>query len=110
MKFFLYYGIVSMIIAILIGEVGGVNPDTAAIIGLSIPAAIIIAFIAYHLFTHHGRIRARAAAIKQIHEKRIMKENLETWNRMNRKFIRRMEREEEKQIARMGFGDNYSSR
>lgn len=110
MKFFLYYGIVSMIIAILIGEVGDVNPDTAAIIGLSIPAAVIIAFISYHLFTRRGRIRARAAAIAKIHEKRIIEETIKLHNYNNRKLLKRMDREAEKQIARMSLGDNYPSR
>lgn len=109
MKFFLYYGIVSMIIAILIGEVGGVNPDTAAIIGLSIPAAVIIAFISYHLFTRRGRVRSRAAAIKQIREENRELARQSRWRYENRKFLKRLDREREKEINRLGIGNDYPS-
>mgnify|MGYP001104617808 CR=1 FL=1 len=37
---------------------------------------------------------ARAGAIAEAHKKRIMRENLETWNRENRDFIRKSERQE----------------
>lgn len=37
---------------------------------------------------------ARAGAIEEARKKRIMRENLETWNRYNRDFIRKCEMEE----------------
>lgn len=42
----------------------------------------------------------RAAMIEEIRKKRILRENLETWNRMNRGFIRKCEREEAKRRNR----------
>lgn len=38
---------------------------------------------------------ARAGAFEEARKKRIMRENLETWNRYNRGFIRKCEREDD---------------
>lgn len=43
---------------------------------------------------------SRAGAIADAHKKRIIRENLATWNRYNSKFIKKCEREEERALDR----------
>lgn len=43
---------------------------------------------------------ARAGAFEEARKKRIMRENLETWNRYNRGFIRKCEREDAAALSR----------
>ncbi len=43
---------------------------------------------------------ARAAAFEEARKKRIMRENLETWNRYNRGFIKECERDDAAASAR----------
>ena len=47
---------------------------------------------------------ARAGAMAEARKKRIMHENLETWNRENRDFIRKCEREDARRIDQGKFG------
>ncbi len=47
---------------------------------------------------------ARAGAIAEARKKRIMRENLETWNRENRAFIKKCEREDARRIDQGKFG------
>ena len=43
---------------------------------------------------------SRAYAMAEAREKRIMRENLETWNRENRAFIKKCNREEDRKIEK----------
>ena len=52
----------------------------------------------------------RASALKDARSKRIMQENLETWNRYNREFIKKCEREEDRKIDKMLEGYSSTSR
>ncbi len=51
---------------------------------------------------------ARAGAIAEARKKRIMRENLEAWNKNNRDFIRECEKEDEK-ISRKPSADETST-
>lgn len=108
-KFIIYFVIASYLFGSMIEEFG-ISHGTSFVLGMGVMVAIILLSLGIRFFTHFGRVRARAAAIKQARKIRIHKEFMESWNRVHRKFVRRMEREEEKQIARMSFGDNYPSR
>lgn len=50
---------------------------------------------------------ARAGTMEEARKKRIMRENLEEWNRMNRDFIREEERKDARRIDRLGNTEDY---
>ncbi len=51
---------------------------------------------------------ARAVNMDEARKKRIMRENLETWNRENRDFIKKCEREDSRKINQMTNEDTVS--
>lgn len=52
---------------------------------------------------------ARAGALSEARKKRIMRENLDTWNRNNRAFIRECEKEDNAKTARKFYNDWFNS-
>ena len=93
------YIVIIWIIALLIGgllTLFGVDMKSGVLLGLGIEAILFMIMIYIYSSTHWGIVRSRAWNMAELHKKRIMRENLETWNRYNRNFIRECEREDHK--------------
>lgn len=101
--------VVTMLIAILLGSVFGIDNDVAAYLALGIMAGSIIAMIYFYLFTCKGRAIVRTWTIKDIRKKRIEREFHESWRRENRRFIAKDNKRVKREIDRMGYNEDETS-
>ncbi len=101
MKVLLFIIVVALLIAAPLELIFDISPDIAMPCALGCEVITFIILFCIYTFTHWGKVRMRAFNMAEIREKRIMKENLETWNRDNRKFINAENRRTDRQIERM---------
>lgn len=97
------YIVIIWIIAFLIGgllTLFGVDMTSGVLLGLGIEAILFMTMIYIYSSTHWGIVRSRAWNMAELHKKRIMRENLETWNRYNRDFIKKCNQEEWKKFEK----------
>ncbi len=92
-------------IGLIIEAIFGVSPVTGTLWGFGIELMLFLSIAAIFYFTTWGQLRLRANHIAELRKKRLLKENLETWNRENRKFIKKMDKETEREIEKK-YGPN----
>ena len=89
-----------VILAAVLEPVFGFGHDVAGYTAFAFVGGAFIAMFYFYFFTRKGRAIVRVWNIKELRKKRIEREFHESWNRANRKFIKKMERQDAREIRR----------